>query len=46
MLFCHGTGDPVVPASRGRRAYEAYATPIGVVLGTTIRWRMRSVLKS
>ncbi|MGC6415495.1 MAG: alpha/beta hydrolase [Bradymonadia bacterium] len=27
MLFCHGTGDPVVPASRGRRAYEAYATP-------------------
>lgn len=23
ILFCHGTGDPMVPSSRGRAAYEA-----------------------
>lgn len=26
MLFCHGRRDPVVPMTRGRSAYEAYAT--------------------
>ena len=26
MLFCHGQRDPVVPMTRGRSAYEAYAT--------------------
>jgi phospholipase/carboxylesterase len=26
MLFCHGRQDPVVPVSRGHRAYEAYRT--------------------
>ena len=26
MIFCHGRGDSMVPMSRGRAAYEAYAT--------------------
>jgi phospholipase/carboxylesterase len=34
MLFCHGTHDPLVSVERGRRAYEAHATP-----GRPIEWR-------
>ena len=26
MLFCHGRNDPMVPVSRGRKAYEAYVS--------------------
>ena len=33
MLFCHGRNDPVVPHSRGHRAYEAYRSD-----ARTCRW--------